>query len=174
MFTSQTDVLPRTLVRGQTDPPTSRALAQKQKIMGHLKIWVHLVWTTKNRAPLLTSEIRKQIFEHIRKNAAEKSIHIDFINGYLEHVHCLISLGSGQNIDKILMLLKGESSWWINKNRICSGKFEWQDEYFAVSVNESSLDRVREYIKNQEAHHRKRSFQEEYDDFIRKYGFDRS
>jgi len=57
-------------------------------------------------------------------------------------------LGSGQNIDKILMLLKGESSYWINKNKIFRGKFEWQDEYFAVSVSDSAVNRVRDYIKD--------------------------
>jgi len=86
--------------------------------MGYIKIWVHLVWTTKNREPILISDIRKQVFDHIRENAIDKGIYIDFMNGYFEHVHCLISLGSGQNIDKILMLLKGESSCWINKAKI--------------------------------------------------------
>jgi REP element-mobilizing transposase RayT len=100
--------------------------------MGYVKIWVHLVWTTKNRESILTKEIRRAIFNHIRENAENKGIYIDFINGHLEHVHCLISLGSGQNIDKLLMLLKGESSYWINKNKIFKTKFEWQDEYFAV------------------------------------------
>ena len=97
--------------------------------MGYIKIWVHLVWTTKNREPFLTKEIRKQILDHLLKNAIDKGIYIDFINGYLEHVHCLVSLGSGQNIDKIVMLLKGESSYWINKNKLIRQKFEWQDEY---------------------------------------------
>jgi len=141
--------------------------------MGYIKIWVHLVWSTKNRQPLLTADIRKQVFDHIRENAIDKGIYIDSINGYNEHVHCLISLGSGQNIDKILMLLKGESSHWINKNKIFKKKFEWQDEYFAVSVSESAVNWVRDYIKNQEEHHRKRSFQEEYNEFMHKYGFER-
>ena len=107
------------------------------------------------------------------KNAIDKGIYIDFINGYLEHVHCLVSLGSGQNIDKIVMLLKGESSYWINKNKLIRQKFEWQNEYFAVSVSESAVNRVRDYIKNQEEHHRRKSFQREYDEFIHKYGFDK-
>jgi putative transposase len=140
--------------------------------MGYLKIWVHLVWTTRNREPILTREIRREIFNHIRENAENKGIYIDFINGYLEHIHCLISLGSGQNIDKILMLLKGESSYWINRKNLFRGKFEWQEEYFAVSVSESSVDRVRNYIKNQENHHKRKSFNEEYQEFIRKYKFD--
>jgi len=140
----------------------------------HRKIWVHLVWTTKNREPILTQEIRQEIFSHIGENAEKKGIYIDFINGHLEHVHCLISLGPGQNIDKILMLLKGESSYWINKNKIFRRKFEWQaclpkgssarrqDEYFAVSVNESDVNQVRDNIKNQENHHKKKSFNDEY------------
>jgi putative transposase len=141
--------------------------------MGYIKIWVHLVWTTKNREPILSSDIRKQVFDHIRENAIGKGIYIDFMNGYLEHVHCLISLGSGQNIDKILMLLKGESSFWINKAKILRKKFEWQDEYFAVSVSQSAVNNVREYIRNQEEHHRKHSFEKEYNEFIKKYGFDK-
>jgi putative transposase len=140
--------------------------------VGYIKIWVHLVWTTKGRVPILTTDIRKQVFDHIRENARNKHIHLDFINGHLEHVHCLISLGSGENIDKILMLLKGESSNWINKNCLATKKFEWQDEYFAVSVSESEVNRVRNYIKNQEEHHRKKTFQEEVDEFIHRYGFD--
>ena len=141
--------------------------------MGYIKIWVHLVWTTKNRDPLLNPEIRTQMFDHIRKNASAKGIYIDFINGHLEHVHCLISLGSGQNIDKIMMLIKGESSHWVNKSNLIRRKFEWQDEYFAVSVSESMVNRTREYIKNQEQHHRKKAFQEEFDEFMRKYGFEK-
>jgi len=139
--------------------------------MGFVKIWVHLVWTTKKREPFLTRENRWKIFKHIRENAEKKGIHIDFINGHLEHVHCLISLGSGQNIDKIMMLLKGESSHWINQNNLFRTKFEWQDEYFAVSVSESAVNRVRDYIKNQEDHHQKKTFHEEYQEYISKYGF---
>jgi putative transposase len=141
--------------------------------MGYIKIWVHLVWTTKNREPFLTKDIRKEIQDHLLKNANDKGIYIDFINGYLEHVPCLVSLGSGQNIDKIVMLLKGESSYWINKNKLIREKFEWQNEYFAVSVSESAVNKVRDYIKNQEEHHKKKSFQQEFDEFMRKYGFDR-
>ncbi len=67
--------------------------------MGYIKVWVHLVWTTKNREPILEDSIRKQVFAHIRENALQKDIYIDFINGYKEHVHCLLSLGSGQTKD---------------------------------------------------------------------------
>jgi putative transposase len=70
------------------------------------------------------------------------------------------------------MLLKGESSFWINKNKVVRKKFEWQNEYFAVSVSESAVNRVRAYIRGQEDHHKKKSFEEEYQEFMRKYKFD--
>jgi putative transposase len=140
--------------------------------MGFVKIWVHLVWTTKNREPFLTSDIRRQVFTHIRMNAVKKGIHVDFINGYLDHVHCLISMGPGQNIETVMRLLKGESSYWMNKNKTLNRRFAWQREYYAVSVSESVLNRVRDYIRNQENHHRKTSFNEEYQEFIRKFRFD--
>jgi putative transposase len=70
-----------------------------------------------------------------------------------------------------MQLIKGESSFWLNKNSLTKEKFEWQDEYFAVSVSESILDNVREYIKNQEQHHKNKSFQQEFDEFLSKLGF---
>nr|WP_234364371.1 transposase [Lunatibacter salilacus] len=85
----------------------------------------------------------------------------------------MISLGTNQTIEKMMLLIKGESSFWINKNKLTVQKFEWQDEYFAVSVSESMLDRVRKYIRNQEAHRKRKTFQEEYDELIAKYGFKR-
>jgi len=140
--------------------------------MAHVKVYIHFVWSTKNRELFLnTTELRKKVWQHILENAKEKGIFIDFINGYTEHCHCLISLGIDQTIEKIMQLVKGESTHWINKNQLTKSKFEWQDEYFAVSVSESMLDKVRDYIKNQEEHHHRKSFQEEYDEFIEKYGF---
>ncbi len=133
-----------------------------------VKVWIHFVWSTKNREPLLTDEIRQQVFKHIRENAREKGIFIDFINGYVDHVHCLVSLGTGQTLEKIMQLIKGESSFWINKHRLCKTKFGWQDEYFAVSVSESVLDSVRKYIANQEEHHRTKSFDDEFEEFLKR------
>ncbi len=139
--------------------------------MPYLNIWIHFVWATKNRAPLLTKNIRQDVFKHIKDNGSLKNIHIDFVNGYLEHVHCLVSLNQKQTIAEVAQLMKGESSYWINKFKLTTEKFEWQDEYFAVSVSEKDVNKVREYIKNQEAHHSKTTFTQEYDLFVKKYGF---
>ena len=138
--------------------------------MPHLRVWIHLVWSTKNREPYLTTDIREDVFAHIKENSVKKDIHIDFIGGYTDHVHCLLSLGSGQRISKVVRLLKGESSHWINKNRLTQGRFGWQEEYFAVSVSESNVGSVRRYIANQEKHHKSISYADEYDGFLKRAG----
>ena len=138
--------------------------------MPFVKVYIHFVWTTKNRIPFLeTPEIRLQFWNHMRDNATKKDIFIDFINGHAEHCHSLISLGIDQTISKVMQLIKGESSFWINNQKLIRKKFEWQDDYFATSVSESMLDRVRNYIKNQEEHHRHKTFQDEYRAFLKKY-----
>jgi len=139
--------------------------------MGHIKVYVHFVWTTKDREPILHKKIRDSVFSHIRDNARAKGIFIDFIGGYLDHVHCLISLNSDQPIAQIIQLIKGESSYWINKQHLTETKFEWQREYYGISVNIRNLHRVRDYIKNQEIHHNNIPFQKEYEEFRKQIGF---
>jgi REP element-mobilizing transposase RayT len=73
------------------------------------------------------------------------------------------------SLSKTLQLIKGEASFWANENNLVKPKLKWADDYFAVSVSESIVDKVRNYIKNQEEHHKKMSFQEEYEDFIKKF-----
>ncbi len=139
--------------------------------MSFIKIWVHLIWTTKNSQPLLTKNIRQQVFRHICENAQVKNIDIDFINGHVDHLHCLIALTPQQTIDQVVQHVKDESALWINQKSLCQQRFEWQKEYLAVSVSESDIEELRVYIKNQEVQHQKKTFQEEYSELIQKYGF---
>ena len=140
--------------------------------MPFIKIYIHFVWSTKNRYPFLsTPDLRKSMWKHIRENAKKKGIFIDFVNGYQKHCHCLVSLGDDQTLQKIMQLIKGESSHRINEEGLLKEKFEWQDEYFAVSVSESHIDKVRNYIKNQENHHAHKTWEDEYNEFIQKYEF---
>jgi len=132
---------------------------------------MHIVWRTKNSSPFLTSEIRKTLFSHIKSNAKEKGIYLDTINGHVDHVHCLIALNADISIAKHVQLLKGESAHWANKNNLSKTKLEWADEYFAVSVSESIVEKIRAYINNQEEHHKKTTFTEEYEKFIKQYNF---
>jgi putative transposase len=139
--------------------------------MSYVRIWVHLVFATKNREPLLKKEFRYDVYKHIADNCLEKDIFLKTINGHTDHIHCLVSLGKDQNISKISQLIKGESSFWINRNIAPKEKFAWQDDYFAVSVSESQLETVINYIKNQENHHATKSFNDEVDEFMKKYGW---
>ncbi|HWR26044.1 MAG TPA: IS200/IS605 family transposase [Methanosarcina sp.] len=141
--------------------------------MAYVKNWLHLVWGTKNRIPFLTENILDQVLYHIKTNASEKKIYIDTINGYKDHIHCLISLHSEQTVSKVIQLLKGESSFWINKNKLTRFKFEWAVEYFGVSVSESHVPVIRNYINNQSEHHRIKTWEDEYNELIVKSGFDR-
>jgi REP element-mobilizing transposase RayT len=132
-----------------------------------------MVFSTKNRDPFLNSkELRKTVFQHIKKNAEDKGIWLDCVNGYQDHVHCLISLSREQSISKVAQLIKGESSFWINQNSLTAEKFMWQDDYWVVGVSESHIERVRKYIHNQEQHHAKRSFTSEIDSFMLKYDWE--
>jgi len=121
--------------------------------MSYIKVYIHYVWSTKDRYPFLNDSIRNQLFAHIRDNAKKKNIYIDFINGYTDYVHVLVSLNDDLSIGKIAQLIKGESSHWINQMQLTADKFEWQDEYLAIGVGDDKLDIVRYYIAYQPEHH---------------------
>ena len=118
-----------------------------------------------------SSDLSKTIFKHIKENAKEKGNWIDCVNGFSDHAHCLISLNKDMSISKTVQLIKGESSNWINKNNLIKHKFKWQDDYWAVSVSESHIAKVRKYIYNQEEHHRVKPFREEVELFMKRYGW---
>lgn len=137
--------------------------------MAYTRIYIHLVWTTSKRIKFLRKEIRQQVFKHIKSYGTEKGIYIDQVNGYNDHVHCLIGLKADQKISTIMQLLKGESAYWINKEKLTNSKFKWQKEYYAVSVGTRQLGIVRNYIKNQESHHAKTTIKTELTKFKKFY-----
>jgi len=143
--------------------------------MSWVRIWIHIVFSTKNWEPYFHSrELRLAVFQHIKQNAREKDIWLDCVNGYHEHAHCLIALDKDQPLSKIVQLIKGESSHWINKHKLTSNKFvkfAWQNDYWAVGVSESHMKKVRNYIHNQAKHHKSQSFIDEMNAFSRKYGW---
>ena len=139
--------------------------------MSWVRVWVHLVFSTKGNYPFLNSnELRSKVYKHIKENSELKDIWLDTVSGYQEHIHCLVSLGKDQTISKVAQLIKGESSFWINRNNLIKSKFFWQDDYWAVGVSESQVENVRKYIGDQEVHHRKKTFNEEVENFISIYG----
>ena len=140
-----------------------------------LIIFLHFVWSTKNRTPFLpTPEIRQKVWQHTKDNAKLKGIHLLEISGFKDHCHCIISLGKDQTVSKIAQLLKGECSYWINKTGIINDffskeKFDWQDDYYVESVSPHHLHAMRNYLLIQEEHHKTTSFEEEYERFFKEY-----
>ncbi len=134
-------------------------------------LYAHGFLNKKQSAIFKFQRIEKQVFQHIKKNAEEKGIWLDCVNGYQEHAHCLISLGKEQTISKVAQLIKGESSFWINQNKLTENKFMWQDDYWVVGVSESHLESVRKYIHNQEEHHSRKTFTEDVNTMMEKYGW---
>ncbi len=139
--------------------------------MAFIKVYIHYVFSTKNREKCLSQKVRAQLFPHILKNAREKDIFILRLNGHLEHLHCLVSMGRAHTLAETARLIKGNASRWLNQSGLVAGKFQWQKEYFAVSVSETHLTKVQRYIENQEEHHRTMTFEEEYKLFLKNYGF---
>jgi putative transposase len=143
-------------------------------IMPFIKVYIHFVWTTKKFQPLLIGKpLREKVRIHILENAQKKGIFIKYLAVQKEHCHCLISLEKDQTISSIIQLIKGESSFWINSEKLIQKKFSWQSEYYGISISESHLPSVKAYILNQDVHHRENSFLEEYEDLIIKHGFEK-
>ena len=122
---------------------------------------MHYVWGTKKRQPFITPELKPLLYEQIRQIAKENGFHLNFINGVADHVHLLFALDSVTTISHIPKMLKGASSRWVNENQLIEEHFEWQDGYGAFSVSPQNIAMVRNYIRNQEKHHQKLTFEQE-------------
>ena len=134
------------------------------------RCWVHLIWGTLNREKLLNKTAAARLSCYLSEYAEEQGIYmkINYVNP--DHVHALVDLPTALSIEKLMQLLKGSSSHWINSNDLVPGKFAWGRGYGAFSVSESNLDQVAGYISRQEEHHRARTFTEEFGEFIERYG----
>lgn len=136
------------------------------------QIYIQLVFSPKHRDRLLIQQIRPRIFEYLSgiiTNLGHKSI---IINGVSDHVHLFLGLNPMISVSETVKELKRGSSIFINEQRFFSGKFEWQEGYGGFSYGRSQIGNVYEYIKNQEKHHQKRTFREEYLAFLKKYEID--
>jgi putative transposase len=142
-------------------------------VHSYVKVYIHVVWSTKNRKPFLGYQVRPHLQQHILEYAQIKGISIISIGVQKEHVHVLVSIRSDQNIDDVVKLLKGESSHWINSENLIKPKFSWQRGYGAFSLSPSHVEAVRGYINNQDEHHRKKSYIEEITELLIKYGYNK-
>jgi REP element-mobilizing transposase RayT len=136
------------------------------------QLYVHLVFAVKNREAVLSSEIRGRVFEYISgiiTNLKHKSI---IVNGVSDHVHIMIGLNPSISISDTVFNLKRSSTLFINNHKLCKGIFAWQEGYGAFSYSRSQLESVYNYILNQEEHHRKVPFKEEYIKFLDEFAIE--
>jgi putative transposase len=134
------------------------------------RVWVHLVWATLERRPLLTKSVAAKLSAYLTHYANEKGIYvkINFVNP--DHVHALVDLPTGLSIEEMMQFLKGGTSRWINENALVAGKFGWGRGYGIFSVSHSGIGEVANYIAQQEEHHRQRSYSDELKLFVERYG----
>jgi REP element-mobilizing transposase RayT len=134
------------------------------------KIWIHTIFSTKDWKPIINGDLEKKLYEHI-KNSLNNDFksNIKAIGGNKEHIHILFLLNPNYSLSEIIKNIKGESSHWVNSNNLTFNKFAWQVGYGAFSVSESSLEKVINYILKQKEHHKKLSFMEEYELFVKKH-----
>ena len=140
----------------------------------HIRIWIHLIWGTKNHERILNNEIRQKLALHLIEKAKDEKIPFINLNIQPEHVHGLINLPSDVTLADFMQKIKGESAHWLNHEIIGSGKdlkFHWQRGYGAYSVSSSQIEVVKNYIINQDNHHKRTTFSEEYEKWKNEYGF---
>jgi len=139
-------------------------------VHSYSRCWIHLIWGTVNREKLLNKAAAARVSCWLSQYADEQGVYmkINYVNA--DHVHALVDLPTSLSIEKLIQLLKGSSSHWVNSNNLITGKFAWGRGYGAFSVSESNVDQVARYIAQQEEHHRVRSFAEELKEFIDRHG----
>ena len=133
---------------------------------------LHCVWSTKNRAPFLDSDLRDRLWPYLGGIARENKMKALAVGGVTDHVHILISLPGTLSASKAIQLLKGNSSKWIHETFPKSASFGWQEGFGAFSIGVSGIEATISYIRNQEEHHCTRTFREEFIMMIRKHGLE--
>lgn len=152
--------------------PIEPRRGRKDHIHSFNSCLMHCVWSTKDREPFLTSDLRDRLWPYIGGIARENKIKALAVGGTADHVHALVSLPPTLSVGKAIQLLKGNSSKWIHATFPKMRSFEWQQGYGAFSIGISAVDATIAYIRGQAEHHRKRSFREEFQTMLRRHGFD--
>ena len=135
------------------------------------RLWTHLIFSTKNRFPFLSDKaIRTDMHEYLATMLRAQDCETLIVNGVEDHVHALFALSRTHAIASVVKEIKRTSSGWIKEVSPKLAKFHWQGGYGAFSVSPSNLKEVIRYIENQEEHHKRVTFQDEYRAFLKAYG----
>lgn len=138
----------------------------------YTQIHIHFVFAVKFRDGIIQSKWKEDLYKYMSGIIQNNNHKLLAINGMSDHIHILIGLRPAQSISDLMKEVKQSSSKWINQNKLTNGHFEWQEGYGAFSYSKSQINQVVSYIQNQELHHKKKTFKEEYLDFLVKFEID--
>ena len=138
----------------------------------HTNILLHIVFSTKERAPMIQDELRDRLYRFMGGAIRSNQGVLHAIGGTTDHVHLLVGWNATGTIARLLQDIKGGSSRWVHETFPGHSSFAWQTGYAAFSVSQSQSGRVRRYIENQEEHHRKHSFKDELQQLLKAHGID--
>ncbi|MFC0264715.1 IS200/IS605 family transposase [Fontibacter flavus] len=133
---------------------------------------VQTVFAVKYRNALIQNPWKEELFSVIGNLINETECQSLIVNGVSDHVHCLFGLKPKHSLSNVMQSVKAKSSKWLNESNYLQSRFEWQDGFGAFSYSNGQINKVYHYIKNQEAHHRKTAFLDEYEMMLKKYRID--
>ncbi len=133
------------------------------------KILIHLILAVKNPEAQISNGVKKALYKHINDIIKNKDQALLAINGMPDHVHIFVGLNTDVKVSDLVRNIKSDSSRFINGNKLCRNKFHWQQGYGAFSYGQSQKDDVISYILNQEQHHVKYSFKQEFIEILRRF-----
>ena len=138
----------------------------------YTQLYIHVVFAVKGRANVISKSWRDQLYQYITGIVKNKNQKLMIINGVGDHLHILLSLKPDCILSELIRDIKSNSSKWVNDNGYVMGKFERQSGFGAFSLGATQLTALTNYIKNQEEHHHKKTFREEYIEFLKDYEID--
>jgi putative transposase len=135
----------------------------------YTQIHIHSVFTVQDRDCIIKNSWKNELYKYITGIIQNHEHKVMAINGMPDHIHIFFGMRPTQSLSDLMQDIKSDSSKWINQKRFIKGHFSWQEGYGAFSYSKSHVDPVIDYIKNQEIHHLKKSFTEEYHEFLEKF-----
>ena len=138
----------------------------------YTQLYFHIVFAVKGRSNYISEQWKDELYKYISGIIANKDQKLMIVNGVPNHIHLLIGTKPNCNLSDLIRDIKANSSKWMNEKKFTNFHFEWQTGFGAFTVSQSVVPNVIEYIKNQEEHHRKKTFKEEYVEFLKAYQID--
>mgnify|MGYP000889872689 CR=1 FL=1 len=138
----------------------------------YTQIYIQYVFAVQNRVSLIDESWQTDLYKYMSGIIEKHENKMFTINGMPDHIHILISINPKQSPSDLMFHVKRSSSLWINDNKLCPGRFSWQEGFGAFSYGKSQIPMIARYIENQQRHHKKQTFIEEYIDFLKAFEID--